>query len=300
MKIVIAGGSGFIGQKLTDHLIRAGHKIIILTRKAKKNSGNVHYVQWLEEGTSPENELRDSDVFINLAGVSINNGRWNTNHKKQIYTSRMAATDELVRIISLLPSKPAVLINASAIGIYPASIRATYTEDSLETSNDFLGQTVYDWENKAKQAETVGTRTALMRFGVVLDKEGGAFPLMVLPYRLFAGGTVGTGEQWVSWVHMTDVVRAIEFVINHPNLRGPVNVTAPTPVRMKSFGKTIGSVLHRPHWLPVPSFVMRFILGRKSKLVLEGQHVVPKVLSENGFTFMHPKLRPALKDLLTK
>ncbi|EKN65762.1 NAD dependent epimerase family protein [Neobacillus bataviensis LMG 21833] len=300
MKIVIAGGSGLIGQKLTDYLIRAGHKIIILTRKAKKNSGNVHYVQWLEEGTSPENEIRDSDVFINLAGVSINNGRWNTNHKKQIYNSRMAATDELLRIISLLPIKPSVLINASAIGIYPASINARYTEDSLETSNDFLGQTVYDWENKAKQVETYGTRTALMRLGVVLDMEGGALPLMVLPYRLFAGGKVGTGEQWVSWVHMVDVVRAIEFVITNSNLRGPVNVTAPIPVRMEYFGKTISSVLHRPHWLPVPTFVMRLILGRKSSLVLKGQHVVPKVLSENGFTFMFPTLHSALKDLLIK
>lgn len=300
MKIVIAGGSGFIGQKLTDLLIRAGHKVIILTRKAKKNSGNVRYVRWLEEGTSPEDDLRDSDVFINLAGVSINNGRWNTSHKKQIYTSRMAATDELLRIISLLPSKPAVFINASAIGIYPTSIHAIYTEDSLETSNDFLGQTVFDWENKAKLVETYGTRTALMRFGVVLGKEGGALPLMVLPYRLLAGGTVGTGEQWVSWVHVTDVARAIEFVMNHPNLRGPVNVTAPNPVRMGYFGKTISSVLHRPHWLPVPSFVMRLILGQKSKLVLEGQHVVPKVLSENGFTFMFPTLHSALKDLLTK
>lgn len=212
----------------------------------------------------------------------------------------MIATDELLRTISLLPKKPAIFINASAIGIYPTSINAIYTEDSLEKLYDFLGKTVYDWENKAKQVETCGTRTVLMRFGVVLGKEGGALPLMLLPYRLFVGGTVGTGEQWVSWVHMVDVARAIEFVIKNPNLRGPVNVTAPIPVRMKYFGKTISSVLHRPHWLPVPSFVLRLILGRKSRLVLEGQNSIPKVLSENGFTFMFPTLHSALKGLLTK
>lgn len=299
MKIVIAGGSGFIGQKLTDLLISEGHKIMILTRKAKKTSGNVQYIQWLEEGTSPENEITEADVLINLAGVSINAGRWNTNHKKQIYHSRMVATDELLRILSLLPKKPAVFINASAIGIYPTSINAVYTEASLETSNDFLGKTVSDWENKAKQVEAYGIRTVLMRFGVVLGKGGGALPLMVLPYRLFAGGTVGTGEQWVSWVHVVDVVRAIGFVINKPELHGPVNVTAPSPVQMKDFGKTISSVLHRPHWLPVPSFVMKLVLGQKSKLVLEGQHVVPKVLNEHGFKFMFPSLHSALEALLT-
>nr|WP_295972202.1 TIGR01777 family oxidoreductase [uncultured Bacillus sp.] len=299
MKIVIAGGSGFIGQKLTDLLLSEGHKMIILTRKAKKASENVHYIQWLEEGTSPENEIRDVDVFINLAGVSINDGRWSTNHKKQIYNSRMVASDELVRIISLLPKKPAVLINASAIGIYPTSINTVYTEASLEISNDFLGKTVYDWENKAKQVEAYGTRTVLMRLDVVLGKEDGALPLMVLPYRLFVGGTVGSGKQWVSWVHVIDVVRAIEFVINNAEFRGPVNVTAPTPVQMQYFGKTISSVLHRPHWLPVPSFVMKLMLGQKSRLVLEGQHVVPKVLSENGFKFLFPSLHSALEDLLT-
>lgn len=299
MKIVIAGGSGFIGQKLTDILLSEGHKIVNLTRKSKKSSGNVCHVQWLEEGTSPEKEIKDVDVIINLAGVSINDGRWDPNHKKQIYNSRMVATDELLRIISLLPKKPALFINASAIGIYPTSLNAVYTEDSLETSNDFLGKTVYDWENKAKQVEAYGTRAVFMRFGVVLGKEGGALPLMVLPYRLFVGGTVGLGEQWVSWVHVVDVVRAIAYVIKNGELHGPVNVTAPSPIQMKDFGKTISSVLHRPHWLPVPSFVMKLVLGQKSALVLEGQHVVPKVLIEKGFKFKFPSLQSALEDLLT-
>jgi uncharacterized protein len=298
MKIVIAGGSGFIGQKLTRLLLAEGHSVVILTRKEKKSSGKIEYVRWLDEGVSPEMEIGKADAFINLAGVSINDGRWSKSHQKQIYESRMTATDELLRIISLLPEKPTVLVNASAIGIYPSSKSAIYTEDSLEPATDFLGRTVQDWENKAQQVEKHSIRAVMMRFGVVLGKEEGALPLMAMPYRLFVGGKVGSGDQWVSWVHVTDVVRAILFAITSNHLSGPINVTAPAPLRMNEFGKCIGSVLHRPHWLPVPSFAMKMVLGQKSALVLEGQHVVPKVLQESGFEFKFPTLCSALVDLL--
>ncbi|SDN38402.1 TIGR01777 family oxidoreductase [Bacillus sp. OK048] len=299
MKIVIAGGSGFIGQKLMDLLLNAGHSIVILTRKEKTSSTKVQYVQWLAEGASPENEIKNADAFINLAGVSINDGRWSKSHQKQIYDSRMSATDELLRIISLLPEKPTVFINASAIGIYPASVQRVYTEKSSETADDFLGKTVRDWENKAKQVEAHSIRSVLMRFGVVLGNEGGALPLMALPYKLFVGGKVGRGDQWVSWVHVTDVVRSILFAIENNHVSGPVNVTSPTPLQMNDFGRTIGSVLHRPHWFPVPSFVMKMVLGQKSALVLEGQQVLPQVLMEEGFEFTFPTLKSALEDLLT-
>lgn len=298
MKIVIAGGSGFIGQTLKQLLLDEGHSVVILTRKERKSSGKVEFVRWLDEGASPEKEIGNADAFINLAGVSINDGRWSKSHQKQIYESRMNATDELLRIISLLSTKPTVLVNASAIGIYPSSKNAVYTENSLETANDFLGETVRDWENKAKQVEKFSIGAVFMRFGVVLGKEEGALPLMAMPYRLFVGGKVGTGEQWVSWVHVTDVVRAILFAINSKHLSGPINVTAPAPLRMNEFGKSIGSVLNRPHWLPVPSFAMKMVLGQKSSLVLEGQHVIPQVLQENGFEFIFPTLRLALEDLL--
>ncbi|WP_258921876.1 TIGR01777 family oxidoreductase [Heyndrickxia coagulans] len=299
MRIVIAGGTGFIGRKLTDMLLREGHEVVILTRKDKQPANRVQYVKWLVEDASPENEIGNADVFINLAGVSINDGRWSAKHQKQIYESRMRATDEVLRILSAMPRKPAVLANASAIGIYPPSRNAVYTEKSLQRANDFLGRTVSDWEAKAKQAEKHAIRTVLLRFGVVLGKENGALPLMVLPYKWFAGGTVGSGNQWVSWVHITDVVRSILFAIKNENIRGPVNVTAPSPITMKAFGKTIGAVLHRPHWLPVPSFALKLALGQKSSLVLEGQHVRPEVLMQAGFEFMFPTLRQALEDLLT-
>ncbi|MCQ6276567.1 TIGR01777 family oxidoreductase [Bacillus sp. V3B] len=299
MKIVIAGGSGFIGQKLMDTLIGEGHEVIILTRKTKQVEGNVQYIKWLNEADAPENKIESAEAFINLAGVSINDGRWTASHQKQIYDSRMTATDELIRIIKALPEKPSVFINGSAIGIYPASVDAIYTEDSSEMANDFLAQTVHDWEKKAASLEAHGVRTVFMRFGVVLGNEGGALPLMVLPYRLFVGGTVGSGQQWVSWVHVMDVTRAIMFAINHDKISGPVNVTSPFPKTMKDFGQTIGAVLHRPHWLPVPSFVMKLVLGQKSALVLDGQHVVPKVLMKEGFDFSFPSLDSALGDLLT-
>lgn len=298
MRIVIAGGSGFIGKKLTDLLIAEGHEVVILTRKEKISSSGVSYVCWLKEGATPEKELGKVDALINLAGVSINDGRWTVNHQKQIYHSRMEATDELLRIIEALPQKPSVLVNASAIGIYPVSLDVEYTEESINVADDFLGKTVYDWESKAKQVEKDGIRTVFMRFGVVLGYDGGALPLMALPYKLFAGGTVGSGKQWVSWVHILDVVRSMSFAVNCDHLSGPVNVTAPFPKRMRDFGKTIGSVLNRPHWLPVPSFVMKVVLGKKSKLVLEGQKVIPKVLMEEGFEFLFPNLDLALEDLL--
>ncbi|MBT2655639.1 TIGR01777 family oxidoreductase [Bacillus sp. ISL-18] len=298
MKFVIAGGSGFIGQKLTNFLLEKGHEVVILTRTVPIPSEKVSYVKWLTAGTAPEDEIKTADVFINLAGVSINQGRWNKRHQKQIYDSRMKATEELIRIINRLEDRPSVFINASAIGIYPASKYTIYTEDSKEFAGDFLARTVQDWEEKAKQVEAAGIRTVFMRFGVVLGRDGGALPLMALPYKLFAGGTVGSGQQWVSWVHVLDVVRAILFAVENQQLRGPVNITAPAPVRMKEFGQTIGSVLHRPHWLPVPSFAMKLVLGQKSALVLEGQNVDPNVLKREGFEFSYPSLKPALEDLL--
>lgn len=299
LKIVIAGGSGFIGQKLSNYLLAKGHEVTILTRNAKgKSSDKVTYVEWLGKGLKPETQLENSDAIINLAGVSINKGRWSKSHQEEIHTSRMTATDELLRIIGELHQKPTTLINASAIGIYPPSIDAIYTEESLVKPNDFLGETVADWEKHAKRAEHLGVRTVFMRFGVVLGEEGGALSLMTLPYKLFVGGTVGTGVQWVSWVHIKDVIRAIDFAIETIQISGPVNVTAPSPIKMKEFGQTIGSVIKRPHWLPVPTFALKLLLGEKSNLVLKGQYVLPSVLINEGFSFQFPALEEALKDIL--
>ncbi|WP_432363827.1 TIGR01777 family oxidoreductase [Sporosarcina sp. UB5] len=298
MKVVIAGGSGFIGQHITDLLVKNGHEIIILSRNKKSDSTNVKYVVWLQEGAVPEKEIGEVDVFINLAGVSINDGRWTEAHQKQIYESRMEATDELIRIIGELDEKPSVFINASAIGIYPTSETAIYTEESAEIATDFLGRTVSDWEKKAAALNDYGIRTVYTRFGVVLSRDEGALPLIVMPYKLFVGGKVGTGQQWVSWVHVRDVARAILHIVQNSDLEGAVNVTAPFPLRMDDFGKMIGATLHRPHWFPAPSPIMKLALGKKSSLVLEGQYVTPEKLLADGFEFEFPVLSLALDDLL--
>lgn len=298
MNILVTGGTGFIGSKLIDLLKSKGHTLTVLSRSESKEENGVHFVQWLHKNSKPEQELTPPDAIVNLAGVSINDGSWSEEHQKKIYESRMEATDELLRILETQNWKPSVFINASAVGIYPTSETHVYTENSPEIAHDFLGKTVHDWEQKASRMKQYGTRVVYTRFGTVFGKGGGALPLISLPYKLFAGGPIGSGQQWISWVHIEDVTRAIYYAITVPSLEGPVNVTAPAPVRMSDLGKAIGAVMHRPHWLPVPSIAMKLTLGKKSKLVLEGQHVLPEKLIESEFTFKFPEVRPALENIL--
>ncbi len=299
MKIVIAGGTGFVGQALTNLLQQQGHELFVLSRSNSRYENGIHYVQWLKDGARPEKELdEDIDAVVNLAGVSLNDGRWTKKQKKAIYTSRMEATLEIVRIMEQFKEKPKVLVNASAVGIYPPSTAATYSENVSDYAKDFLGWTVHDWERHAKRAEKLGIRVALARFGVILGRNSGALPSMLLPYKLHVGGTIGSGEQWLSWIHVEDVARAIYFAINNSSIRGPFNVTAPHATRMKEFGQIIAQVMGRRHWMPVPSFAMRLALGEQSMLVLEGQHVLPTVLEKQNFEFNYPYLKEALENLL--
>lgn len=298
MRIVLAGGSGFVGQKITELLLKEGHEVVVLTRKEKPAEPGIQYVTWLTKDSAPEESIGSADAFINLAGVSINDGRWTKEHQKQIYDSRMIATDELLRIISTMTVKPSVFLNASAVGIYPTSETVIYTENSKEVDDGILGRTVRDWEQKASSLKDFGIRTVYMRFGLVLGKNEGALPLMVLPYKFFVGGKVGSGRQWVSWVHVKDVARAAIHLLNDEQSEGPFNITAPFPVRMNEFGKTIASTLHRPNLFPAPAFLMKTALGEKSTLVLEGQFVTSEKLVASGFEFEFPTLASALDDLL--
>ncbi|MGI2329549.1 TIGR01777 family oxidoreductase [Planococcus sp. YIM B11945] len=297
MKIAITGGTGFVGKELTRLVHMQGWEVFVLTRHPKQSSLGITYVEWLTENAAPENQLEGIDAFVNLAGSSINDGRWSGKQKKEIYDSRMTATNEVLRILRALDSKPEVLVNASAVGIYPASETAAYTEVSTNFGSDFLAKTVIDWERLADQAKELGIRVASGRFGIVLGTDDGALPLMALPYKLFGGGTVGSGKQWLSWIHVHDVARALQFAIETKTLDGPFNVTAPHPKRMKDFGKEIGRALGRPHWIPVPPIALKIVLGEKSRLVLEGQQVLPAVLEQQGFEFTFPHLHSALADL---
>ncbi|WP_110926482.1 TIGR01777 family oxidoreductase [Bacillus massiliglaciei] len=301
MKIAIAGGSGFVGRELIRQLSDE-HFLYILTRNPDRfqNKQNVTYIGWLQEGTAPEDYLRDIDAFINLAGTSLNSGRWTQPRKREIVESRLEAAKEMNRILSQLDEKISVVINASAIGFYGTSEEQVFDESSESSGDDFLAKTVKLWEAEASKSRAYSRRVVLTRFGVILGKEEGALPSILLPYRLFAGGTVGNGRQWLSWIHIEDTAAAIHFCLTHPNIEGPVNLTSPSPSRMKDFGKTAGRILRRPHWLPVPSPALKAALGEKSILVLKGQKVLPKKLLDAQFPFRYPDLDSALKNLLKK
>ncbi|MCM3531692.1 TIGR01777 family oxidoreductase [Cytobacillus oceanisediminis] len=299
MRIAIAGGTGFVGNALAKKLLEKKHEIFILTRNIshKQHSKNLNYVQWLNDDDSPEDVLESIDVFINLAGESINSGRWTEDRKKRILNSRITATKEVRRIISRLEEKPYTLINASAVGYYGTSQVETFTESSRKSGTDFLAETVRRWEEEAAKAEEFEVRTVFCRFGIILEKNDGALPRMALPYKLFAGGTVGTGSQWVSWIHLDDAVSGILYCIEHEQLQGPVNFTSPYPVTMKEFGQILGEVLNRPHWMPAPGFALKIALGEMSTLVLEGQKVLPEKLQSFGYEFLYPELKAALSDI---
>ncbi|WP_059172669.1 TIGR01777 family oxidoreductase [Bacillus sp. FJAT-27445] len=297
MKIAIAGGSGFLGSALAEDLLAKGHEVFILTR-GKKESGRkeLTYVQWLSEGCRPEHQLAGVKAFINLAGESLNSGRWTPERKERLLTSRLSASNEAVRIMAAMKEKPKVHIAASAVGFYGTSEERTFTEENAP-GNDFLAELVKRWEEASIKAGDLGIRTVLCRFGIILDSEEGALPRISLPYKLFGGGTVGSGRQWVSWIHLDDAIGGILFAIENEGVSGPVNFTAPEPVSMKEFGKTVGKVLGRPHWLPVPGFALKLMLGEMSTLVLEGQRVMPKKILDAGYSFRHPVLEPALKNI---
>lgn len=299
MRIAIAGGTGFVGKALTKKLLELKHEVFILTRKidGKKNETNKKYVQWLNAGDQPAKELKGIDVFINLAGESINSGRWTEERKNRILQSRIEATEEILDMMNKLPQKPKTLINASAVGYYGTSLTEVFTEQSSTIGDDFLASVVNKWETTAEKANQLDVRTVLCRFGIILHKTEGALPRIAMPYQLFAGGTVGTGEQWVSWIHLDDVIHAILFLIEKEDIHGPVNFTSPNPVKMKEFGQTLGSVLKRPHWIPAPSFALKIVLGEMSSLVLEGQKVIPGKLTGNHYKFQYPDLTSALNNI---
>lgn len=298
MKVAIAGGTGMVGRRLSKLLLEQGHEVIILTRgEQQQTRNNIHYVQWLSEDSTPELYVENTDAFVNLAGVSLNEGRWTDEQKQKILSSRLESTDEIMRIIQNVKHKPKVFINASAVGIYPVSDTAVYTEQAHETATDFLGSVVAKWEEKAMQAQQLGIRTCLTRFGVILEKGEGALPMMVLPYKLGVGGTIGSGRQWLSWIHVQDVARGLLFAIENDTLTGPINFTTPNVKRMKQFGQSISKALNRPHWFPVPSIALKLTLGEKSMLVLEGQHVVPEKLLNANFEFKFISVEDAIRNL---
>lgn len=299
MHIAVTGGTGFLGKHLTACLVQAGYRVSILTRnpvQAPEMPG-VSYVQWFNEGDNPEIELPEVDAIVNLAGESISSGRWTKERKHRILESRLKATGEVNRMIEKLPGKPEVLVNASAVGYYGMSETETFTEKTIVHAEDFLASVVRAWEKKASHAEKYGVRTVFARFGVILGSEG-ALQKMILPYKFGIGGTIGSGKQWLSWVHATDAARLILFAIENKDVSGPLNVTSPEPLKMKEAGKTIGEVMNRPHWMPVPAIAMKAALGEMSNLLIRGQRALPEKAQECGYSFEYSSFKSALQNIL--
>lgn len=299
MKVAIAGGTGLIGKTLTKQLLLKGHEAYILTRNPynKRRSDGIHYIEWLTPEAVPEEKLEGIDAFINLAGENLSNGRWTDQKKQEILESRIDVTRETVRILHALKKTPKVLINGSAVGFYGRSFHEAFTEDVTVPGGDFLADVVTKWEQEAQNAPE-STRVIMSRFGVVLSAEEGALKKMLPAFKLGIGGKLGTGEQWMSWVHVEDVAKALIYCLENEDIQGPVNVTAPSPARMKVFGQTLADVLNRPFWAPVPSNILKAALGEMSVLLLDGQQVIPQKLLDHGFNFSYPDLNDALYDLV--
>lgn len=294
MKIAITGATGFIGKHLTSFYLNQGAEVIIISRSpVKQEVPGITTLTWDALHNNPE-QLEGVQAIINLAGETINQ-RWTQKTKERIIQSRLTTAASIATAISRLENKPEVVINASGMSIYGISETETFDEYSPAHVMDFLSSVVEKWERAADGIQD--TRIVKIRVGIVLGLDGGALPPMTLPYKLFVGGKVGSGRQWMSWIHVDDMVGLIDYCIRNTDITGPVNGTAPNPVRNSEFGHTLAKVLKRPNLLPVPAFAFKLIFGELSTLLLDGQRVLPQVLLDHGYVFRYPNLEDALNAL---
>ncbi len=298
MKVVISGGSGFIGEPLTRALLARGDDVAVLTREPSHvRAGRALVWDPRASGGDWRGEVAAADAVINLAGENVAGGRWTSQRKQRIVDSRITATSTLVDVLQTQPARNRVLINASAVGFYGVRGDELLTEKSAPGSG-FLAEVVRKWEELALGAAPVG-RVAILRLGVVLGANGGALGKMLLPFRLGAGGPIASGRQWMSWVDRNDVVRMILWAIDQDRAEGPYNVTAPEPVRNREFTRALGAVVHRPAFLPAPAFALRLLFGEMAdEMLIGGQRVIPERATSEGFVFQYPSLVAALQHAL--
>jgi uncharacterized protein len=304
MKILIAGATGFIGRALIQDLAARSNTIVVLTRggnaPSRRSASSPTVEFW--DGKTPGKwctHLESTDVIINLAGASIAGGRWTDRRKQVILESRVDATRAIVQAIRASKRPPHLLINASAVGYYGASGDGEAREET-PPGNDFLGSTCVRWESEALKVRTAGIRLVLPRLGVVLARDGGAIQKMRIPFALFAGGPIGTGNQWYPWVHRDDVVGAFMHFIDHPDIDGPVNLVAPEAVTMAAFAEELGKAMGRPSWLPVPRVLLRLVLGEMAEMILEGRKIVPAKLVQSRFVYRYPTIHEALQAVVRR
>ena len=294
MKLLVTGGTGFIGTHLCRRLVQHGHEVFVLTRDSTRRPAltGMQFLAW--DAVEWQRVLEDADGIINLVGESLAAKRWTARQKLRIRESRVETTRRLVDVIALSSKKPSVLISTSAIGYYGA-----HGDDWLREQDPagagFLAELCQAWEAQAQRAEPLGVRVVRLRIGLVLGPGGGALAKMAPPFRCFVGGPLGSGRQWVSWIHQDDVSGLIEWALTQRDVSGPVNATAPQPATMRELCREVGRVMHRPSWAPVPSGILRLLLGEMAELLLSGQRVIPNVALQRGYPFAYPALRPALE-----
>jgi uncharacterized protein (TIGR01777 family) len=302
MHAVVTGGTGFIGRALCLSLSRKNHRVTVLTTKARASpqlfrGTSVATVEWNgRDAGAWEESLEGADAVINLAGAPLANARWTNSRKRLLTDSRVQLTRRLVDAISHRSVKPRVLISASGIGYYGPSNDRVLAE-AAPHGEGFLADLCVAWEAEAQRAAEFGTRVVLLRTGMVLEGDGGALPKMLLPFRLYLGGPIMPGTQWVSWIHRNDHVGLIEWALTMPAVSGPLNAVAPEPARMQAFCAALGRVLHRPCWFPVPETVLSLALGELGTVMTTGQRVRPEKALASGYVFQYPALEPALRAI---
>jgi hypothetical protein len=300
MKVLISGGSGFIGTALTADLVRDGHEVVILTRQERivqPYSPRVRFVHWDARTLGDwAGELEKVDAVVNLIGENIGAKRWTPAQKAEILSSRVNPGNALTHAIQQSRHRPGVFVQISGIGAYGMSEVKVFTE-SDDYGNDFGAAVTRAWEASTNPVEAMGVRRVVGRTGVVLHGKKGALPRMLLPFKFLVGGRLGSGRQWFSWIHLADAVRVIRFFIDTPQARGIFNLCAQS-VTNREFAREVGKALHRPAFIPVPAIILKLMFGEMSTIILEGQNGTAKRLQELGFTFLYPKIDAALRDLL--
>lgn len=298
MKILITGGTGFVGGAVSRRLLEMGHAVTVIGSSRQCRLPAHEQLSYVAADTTRPGDWQrlvpEQEALINLTGRSVFN-LWTESYKKAIYDSRILTTRNLVA--ALPEQSETVLLSTSAAGYYGDGGEVEKLE-TMGPGNDFLAQVCRDWEGEAQKAAAKGARVVLMRFGVVLGKGGGAMATMKLPFQFGLGGPIGSGKQWFPWIHLEDLVGAIVFLLSAEECRGPFNFTAPQPVRQKEFARQLGACYHRPALLPAPAFMMKLVLGEFGQSLLQGQKVVPRALSDSGYLFTYPDLPAALREIV--
>jgi uncharacterized protein (TIGR01777 family) len=298
----ITGATGLIGSLLHEELTSQKQNVIVLTRnpsKVRENIPGTRYFKWdVYDNSFWKQIMNEVDVVVHLAGAPIIEKRWTKKRKKVLYDSRVKSTQIIVDAIAQAKNKPNLLIVSSGVNYYGSNLEETFTEES-PAGDDFMANLARDWESAAAEVEKYGVRRVNLRTGMVLSSRGGALPKFQLPFKFFVGGVIGSGEQFISWIHEKDFIEIINFSVSNHELNGAVNAVAPQSVRMKEFCDTLGRVMNRACWTKAPEFLIRLVLGEVSSVLLEGQNVYPKKLLDVGFKFRYGNLENALRSIIS-